>query len=119
MDQRETARLETQDGRPVNLLAVKLSGDLRGLLFEASVEQHFCNPGDKNVEVIYSFPLPWGAVLLGVDVVMRQAPHRRGGGEKTGRGTLRRSYLRRQRCDHAGEEQRSQLQPEPGQPRRP
>jgi len=70
MDQRETARLETQDGRPVNLLAVKLSGDLRGLLFEASVEQHFCNPGDKNVEVIYSFPLPWGAVLLGVDVVM-------------------------------------------------
>lgn len=70
MDQRETARLETQDGRPVNLLAVKLSCDLRGLLFEASVEQHFCNPGDKNIEVIYSFPLPWGAVLLGVYVVM-------------------------------------------------
>jgi Ca-activated chloride channel family protein len=70
MDQRECARLETRDGQPVNLLGVKLSGDLRGLMFEASVEQRFCNPGEKNVEVVYSFPLPWGAVLLGVDVVL-------------------------------------------------
>ena len=70
MDQRECARLETQDGQPVNLLGVKLSGDLRGLMFEASVEQRFCNPGEKNVEVVYSFPLPWGAVLLGIDVVL-------------------------------------------------
>ena len=70
MDQRESARLETRDGQPVNLLGVKLSGDLRGLMFEASVEQRFCNPGDKNVEVVYSFPLPWGAVLLGIDVVL-------------------------------------------------
>ena len=70
MDQRECARLETRDGQPVHLLGVKLSGDLRGLMFEASIEQRFCNPGDKNVEVAYSFPLPWGAVLLGVDVVL-------------------------------------------------
>ena len=70
MDQRESARLETRDGQPVNLLGVKLSGDLRGLMFEASVEQRFCNPGNTNVEVVYSFPLPWGAVLLGVDVVL-------------------------------------------------
>ena len=70
MEQRECARLETQDGQPVNLLGVKLSGDLRGLLFEARVEQRFGNPSDTNVEVVYSFPLPWGAVLLGVDVVL-------------------------------------------------
>lgn len=70
MDQREFARLETLDGQPVNLLGVKLSGDLRGLMFEASVEQRFCNPSDSNVEVVYSFPLPWKAVLLGVDVVL-------------------------------------------------
>lgn len=70
MDQRECARLETLDGEPINLLGVKLSGDLRGLMFEASVEQLFCNPGDTNVEVVYSFPLPWGAVLLGVDVLL-------------------------------------------------
>lgn len=70
MDQRECARLETRDGQAVNLMGVRLSGDLRGLMFEASIEQRFCNPGDKNVEVAYSFPLPWGAVLLGVDVVL-------------------------------------------------
>ena len=70
MDQRECARLETRDGQVVNLMGVRLSGDLRGLMFEASIEQRFCNPGDKNVEVVYSFPLPWGAVLLGVDVVL-------------------------------------------------
>jgi Ca-activated chloride channel family protein len=49
---------------------VRLSGDLRGLMFEACVEQCFCNLSDKNVEVVYSFPLPWGAVLLGVDVLL-------------------------------------------------
>ena len=70
MSKHEYARLETRGGQAVNLLGVKLSGDLRGLMFEASIEQHFCNPADKNVEVVYSFPLPWGAVLLGVDVVL-------------------------------------------------
>jgi Ca-activated chloride channel family protein len=70
MEQQGCARLETRGGQPVNLMGVKLSGDLRGLMFEASVEQRFCNPSDKNVEVVYSFPLPWGAVLMGVDVVL-------------------------------------------------
>lgn len=70
MDQLECARLEALNGQPVHLLGTRLSGDLRGLVFEARVEQHFGNPGDKNVEVVYTFPLPWGAVLLGVDVVL-------------------------------------------------
>jgi Ca-activated chloride channel family protein len=70
MNQDECARLETRDGQPVTLLDVQLTGDLRGLMLEARVEQRFCNPGDQNIEVIYSFPLPWGAVLLGVDVLL-------------------------------------------------
>lgn len=70
MDQHERARLETRDGQAVSLMGVKLAGDLRGLMFEASIEQRFCNPGGKNVEIVYSFPLPWGSVLLGVDVVL-------------------------------------------------
>lgn len=68
MDQRECARLETKYGDPVMLEGVKATGELRGLMLEMSVEQRFCNPTDKNVEVVYTFPLPWGAVLLGVDV---------------------------------------------------
>lgn len=70
MKQGNSASLQTRNGQDVNLLGVRLSGDMRGLLFEASVEQRFCNPSDTNVEVVYSFPLPWGAVLLGVDVLL-------------------------------------------------
>jgi Ca-activated chloride channel family protein len=45
----------------------KLHGDLRGLMFAAEVEQRFQNRGKANLEVVYTFPLPWGAVLLGVE----------------------------------------------------
>jgi len=62
------ARLVTTDGAPVMLEGVRAEGALRGLLLEMSIEQRFRNPTDKNVEVVYTFPLPWGAVLLGVEV---------------------------------------------------
>ena len=65
------ARLHTRYGEPVMLEGVRVSGDLRGLLFEASIEQRFSNPGDRNVEIVYTFPLPWAAVLLGVGLVTR------------------------------------------------
>lgn len=68
MSQFENARLLTRSGAPVMLQGVTASGDLKGLLFEATIEQRFCNPTDKNMEVVYTFPLPWGAVLMGVDV---------------------------------------------------
>ena len=69
MEQLAGARLQTQNGQPLMLLGVKLTGKIRGLLFEACVKQSFCNPTNSNVEVIYTFPLPWGAVLLGIDVL--------------------------------------------------
>ena len=62
------ARLSTQSDDDVVLEGVKASGDLRGALLEMSVEQRFRNPSVKNVEIVYSFPLPWGAVLLDVSV---------------------------------------------------
>ena len=39
MDQREHARLETRDGQAVSLMGVKFAGDLRGLMFEASIDR--------------------------------------------------------------------------------
>jgi len=68
MSNLEYARMTTTNGDAVVLEGVKASGDLRGVLLEMTVEQRFRNPGALNVEVVYSFPLPWGAVLLGVDV---------------------------------------------------
>ena len=64
------ARLETRQGMAMALQGVEVRGELRGLMFEASIEQRFANHSDQNVEVIYTFPLPWRAVLLGVDVVL-------------------------------------------------
>ncbi len=66
----QCARLETKDGEALPLLGVRVRGDLRGLVFEARVEQRFRNASDSNAEVIYTFPLPLGAVLLGVEVLL-------------------------------------------------
>ena len=85
MDQSQFARLEARDGQPVNLLGVKLTGDLDGLMFEARVEQRFSNQTDKNIEVVYTFPLPWGAVLLDAEVLL-------GDKHLTGVGSARSSY---------------------------
>jgi len=41
---------------------------VRGLLFELTVEQCYRNPGRKNIEAVYTFPLPFEAVLLDLDV---------------------------------------------------
>ena len=68
MNEMECARLESSDGEPVMLKGVKATGELKGLMFEAQVEQKFCNPSDTNMEVVYTFPIPFGSVLLGVEV---------------------------------------------------
>ena len=69
MNQQE-ACLQARHGEDVVFLGCRLSGELRGLMFEAQVEQGFRNPSKENIEVAYTFPLPWGAVLLGVEVLL-------------------------------------------------
>ncbi|MEJ8851827.1 VIT domain-containing protein [Variovorax rhizosphaerae] len=66
----EAACLKSRTGAPVLLEGVRAEGDVRGALFEMSVEQRFSNPTDTHIEVVYTFPLPWGAVLLGVEVTL-------------------------------------------------
>ena len=58
MSQFENARLLTRSGEPVMLQGVTASGNLKGLLFEATIEQRFCNPTDKNMEVVYTSHCP-------------------------------------------------------------
>jgi len=52
------------------LTGVRVTGDLRGLAFDAQVEQRFRNNTAEHLEVVYTLPLPHGAVLLGVEVVL-------------------------------------------------
>jgi Ca-activated chloride channel family protein len=50
------------------LESVAVKGHLRGLCLELEVVQAFVNSSDHNIEAIYTFPLPFGAVLLDLTV---------------------------------------------------
>lgn len=67
-DSASRAQLQTLSGKQMLLKKISVSGDLHGALFEAEVRQEFSNPTAEHAEVIYSFPLPWGATLLSVEV---------------------------------------------------
>lgn len=63
-----TAMLSKADGTELMFEGASATGALRGLCLEMQVEQRFRNTTKDSVEVVYTFPLPWRAVLLGVDV---------------------------------------------------
>lgn len=64
------AILQDCNGGEVALKGVKVHGRLHGLMAEVEVEQKYINPQDTNIEAIYTFPLPLGATLLGLEVVI-------------------------------------------------
>ena len=64
----EPAMLQSTTGEPMTLEGVTACGVVRGLLFELTVEQRYRNPGTTNIEAVYTFPLPFEAVLLDLDV---------------------------------------------------
>ncbi len=66
----EHARLQTKEGRLVHFLGMHAKAHLQGNLLNMHLQQRFLNPGKDNVEISYNCPLPWGAVLLGVDVLL-------------------------------------------------
>ncbi len=62
------AQILGNNDEDVQFLGVQLDGQLEGLMFQASLRQHFRNPHDRHIELTYTFPLPWGAELMGVEV---------------------------------------------------
>lgn len=64
----KTASFETKDGEPLVLEGVKAQGRVVGRMLDMTLVQTYRNPTTTNVEVVYTFPLPWQAVLLGVEV---------------------------------------------------
>jgi hypothetical protein len=49
------------------LESVRVEGHLRDLTCELTIKQTFVNPGKTNIEAVYTFPLPHGAVLLNLE----------------------------------------------------
>ena len=62
------AILKDTRGREVALKGVNVRARLHGLMADVEVEQIYRNPQKTNIEAIYTFPLPLGAVLLALEV---------------------------------------------------
>ena len=64
------AELVCRNGQEPMLLGVRANGAVKGRLLAMGLEQRFRNAGDTPIEISYTFPLPFGAVLMGVDVLL-------------------------------------------------
>ena len=64
------ASLKTPHGKEFNLDSIRMTGDMRGQILNMQIVQEFCNSTSSHAEVIYTFPLPWRAVLMHVDVTI-------------------------------------------------
>lgn len=60
--------LRATDGVAMPLERVSVQGILRDFVAEITVEQHYRNPRPTNIEAVYTFPLPVGAILLDLEL---------------------------------------------------
>lgn len=62
------ASFTTQEGEDLHFIGAKASGRVVGRMLDMTIEQSFQNREPENVEVVYTFPLPYKSVLLGLEV---------------------------------------------------
>lgn len=63
-----SAVLENRDtGEPLPLREVRMDAVVEGLLLEVECEQRYHNPAREAIEILYTFPVPWGGRLLSVE----------------------------------------------------
>ena len=67
MNETNRASLTNEYGDELLLIGWSLDGDLRGMGFECTLAQSFVNSTGDHAEIIYNFPLPWGAELLSLE----------------------------------------------------
>ena len=60
----------TASGKEMHFLGAHIKASLAGQLLQVQLQQRFRNPGQRSAEITYTCPLPWGAVLLGIDVTL-------------------------------------------------
>jgi Ca-activated chloride channel family protein len=63
----ESSQLISPEGLAATLQSVQIDGQLDGLLLRMKTRQHYKNTRKTNLEAVYTFPLPWGATLLGLN----------------------------------------------------
>lgn len=62
------AQLTSRAGESVSLQSVHMVGSLDGLMLSMTTRQHYKNTSANSLETVYTFPLPFGAILLGLNV---------------------------------------------------
>lgn len=62
------SRMSASRGPAPVLRAVRTKARLEGLLLSVTSQQTYRNESSQTLEVVYTFPLPWGAVLMGLEV---------------------------------------------------
>ena len=60
--------LRGSQGEPVSLRSVHVQARLQGLLLSLQSRQTYRNDTGSNLETVYTFPMGWGATLLGLHV---------------------------------------------------
>lgn len=68
MSKLRQAELVSGGIKDLMLLGVKASGAVKGRLLVMTLEQKYRNSTNSNTEITYTFPLPFGAVLMEVEV---------------------------------------------------
>jgi Ca-activated chloride channel homolog len=60
--------LQSRSGEQVALQSVQAQGKLHGPVLRMKLRQAYCNTTEENLECVYTFPLAWGSVLVGMAV---------------------------------------------------
>ena len=64
------AELKSRGGVQPVFQGLKVEAELRETLSITTITQTYHNPGSKNIEAVYTFPLPLDAVLLSMEVTL-------------------------------------------------
>ena len=83
------AELVSDGDRDIMLMGVKANGAVKGRLLVMSLEQKYRNSSNTNTEITYTFPLPFGAVLMEVEVELNGTVLK---GEVSAKNTARARY---------------------------
>ena len=89
MSKLRQAELSSSGNRDLMLMGVKASGAVKGRLLVMTLEQRYRNSGKKNTEITYTFPLPFAAVLMEIEVQLNGKVLK---GEVSPRNTARAKY---------------------------
>ena len=66
----QEAGIASSNGKKIAFKSVHIEGQVDGVLANMEVTQRYHNDSGITLEIVYTFPLAWGATLLGMEVAL-------------------------------------------------